>query len=27
LDRIAEQLQRDGAPDGYLEIHVVDEDR
>mgnify|MGYP006928200637 CR=1 FL=1 len=27
LDAIAEKLKRDGAPDGYLEIHVVDDDR
>ena len=27
LDAIAEKLQRDRAPDGYLEIDVVDEER
>ena len=27
LDRIAEKLQRDGAPEGNLEIYVVNEDR
>ena len=27
LDEIAEKLQRDRAPDGYLEIYVVDEER
>ncbi len=27
LDEIAEKLQRDGAPEGYLEIYVVDEKR
>ena len=27
LDAIAEKLQRDGAPDGYLEIYVLDEAR
>ena len=27
LDAIAEKLRRDGAPDGYLEIYVVDEER
>ena len=27
LDRIAEKLQRDGAPERYLEIYVVNEAR
>ena len=27
LDEIAEKLQRDGVPDSYLEIYVVDEER
>ena len=27
LDDIAEKLQRDSAPDGYLEMYVVDEER
>jgi hypothetical protein len=27
LDWIAEKLERNGAPEGYLEIYVVDEDR
>ena len=27
LDAIAEKLHRDSAPDGYLEIYVVDEER
>ena len=27
LDAIAEKLQRDRAPEGYLEVYVVDEER
>ena len=27
LDAIADKLQHDGAPDGYLEVYVVDADR
>ena len=27
LDRIAEKLARDRAPEGWLEIYVVDENR